>query len=593
MSLFSTPLFRICLPIVVIFAILVLAPKVFKSLDGVAISPAAEQFAAETPDAEDQTSPTPTSREEGVFSWEKDFPPAEPKQQLITISRETTYFIGPVTEAGYINYVAALNYYRGEGVTPDENFIVALLDCIDPDRIVGVAERDAWTEEKKQAMRDRFYERLGVDEPERTGEYLVFFDEAAAEWTEGIEDEDERQAKNEAYWNLYGEPWKAEDWPEAAKWVEENSPMLDKIGEAALRPTSFWPYDEASGEQPGSVIAILLPFVQDARSVARSLATRVYLRIGEGDFDGAFEDIQTMRRMARHVAARGTLVEMLVGYAIDGIAMNCMKDFIEQADLTSAEAKKLAEEYVSLPPFPPVSESIGHVERAMFLDVTAQLASSGGTDIGMLADGGPGDAPSPLKAVLSAVGQASIDWDTILRRANSFYDKMAVAMDMEDRVAMRERLNELDEKIQRQANIIRDRPWLYLLNPRDAGTNALSTILMSLLCPAISAVADAETRTQMNETLVVAALALEAYRADKGEYSASLFTLQEGYAEELPEDLYVGVPMQYHRTENGYVLYSVGRNCEDEGGMMGYNEDRSLYGDDWGIILPRSDDPGR
>ena len=62
------------------------------------------------------------------------------------------------------------------------------------------------------------------------------------------------------------------------------------------------------------------------------------------------------------------------------------------------------------------------------------------------------------------------------------------------------------------------------------------------------------------------AFALAAYRADHGKYPAELASLLPKYMAAVPADRFTGKPLKYKLTKSGYLLYSVGRNGNDDGG---------------------------
>jgi hypothetical protein len=63
------------------------------------------------------------------------------------------------------------------------------------------------------------------------------------------------------------------------------------------------------------------------------------------------------------------------------------------------------------------------------------------------------------------------------------------------------------------------------------------------------------------------ALAVERYRADHSELPGSLDALVPGYLPSVPLDPWVEQPMRYRAYDDSYVVYSVGRNFVDDGGM--------------------------
>src|SRR5262249_29374410 len=72
---------------------------------------------------------------------------------------------------------------------------------------------------------------------------------------------------------------------------------------------------------------------------------------------------------------------------------------------------------------------------------------------------------------------------------------------------------------------------------------------------------------RVQNVLLAATLALRAYRARHGVYPETLGTLAPDYLHCVPDDPFaVGHPLQYKRTSDGYVLYSVAPDGTDDGG---------------------------
>lgn len=91
----------------------------------------------------------------------------------------------------------------------------------------------------------------------------------------------------------------------------------------------------------------------------------------------------------------------------------------------------------------------------------------------------------------------------------------------------------------------------------------------------------ARNQTWVDEAQV--ACALERYRLANGAYPESLDALAPQFIDRLPHDLFTGKPFRYQLTPDaGYLLYSVGWNRTDDGGVPGAG---NLDGD-WGWRLP-------
>lgn len=83
---------------------------------------------------------------------------------------------------------------------------------------------------------------------------------------------------------------------------------------AARRTYCDW--ELPTREHGTDLFGVLLPEIQEMRTLARLLALRIRLRIAQGRLDEAMRDLQTGYAMARHVGNRDFLVNALVGIAI-------------------------------------------------------------------------------------------------------------------------------------------------------------------------------------------------------------------------------------------------------------------------------------
>jgi hypothetical protein len=88
---------------------------------------------------------------------------------------------------------------------------------------------------------------------------------------------------------------------------------------------------------------------------------------------------------------------------------------------------------------------------------------------------------------------------------------------------------------------------------------------------------------QESADLARVAIALEHHRLAHGDYPESLKTLDPQLGEKLPRDVIGGQPLNYHRTAQGFVLYSIGWDEKDDGGNVAFRPQGSLDPDngDW------------
>jgi hypothetical protein len=101
-------------------------------------------------------------------------------------------------------------------------------------------------------------------------------------------------------------------------------------------------------------------------------------------------------------------------------------------------------------------------------------------------------------------------------------------------------------------------------------------ILETLLIPRFSGVAKNSAHAQSSTDLARVALVLERYWLANGNYPESLDALAPKFISEMPHDVINGEPLKYRRdSANQFVLYSVGWNERDDGGVVVFKKGTS------------------
>ena len=75
-----------------------------------------------------------------------------------------------------------------------------------------------------------------------------------------------------------------------------------------------------------------------------------------------------------------------------------------------------------------------------------------------------------------------------------------------------------------------------------------------------------EFETTMSGVLTDTTLALALYRHEHSTYPESLNDLLPEHSTEAPRDIFSGDSIRYRRKDDGYVLWSVGKDQKDDGG---------------------------
>jgi hypothetical protein len=495
--------------------------------------------------------------------------PADPK---LVLGKDTTYVTGPLDKDGYIDYEAALNAELGRGITPEKNANALLIAAFGP------------APEGGDGLPPAYFRWLDIPIPPKDGEYLLglttFARDQLALTDAQLEAVFEQQSRSSA------RPWSAKDHSVIAEWLKVNEKPLAVSAEALKRPAYFNPLCSRRKEgEPSNLIGSLLPSVQKCRELASAFTSRAMLRVHEGKFDDAWQDLLACHRLGRLTSHGATIIESLVGIAIGQIANNSTLAYVEHAKLTPKQAAERLKDLQRLPPLKPMADKIDLLERLSGLDALQNIRRFGknsGYLIGELfgEDYKPSDEE---RKILEA-----LDWTTIMRVMNKWYDRMAVAMRVADRQAREKEFDKIDEELLAVKKKAAEAGNLTkLLQGKDAPGEAAGTVigeyLMALLMPAVRKVQMAHDRAEQSDRNLRVAFALAAYRADQGRYPAKLDDLAPDYLAAVPGDLFSGKPLIYKPEEKGYLFYSVGPNGKDEGGRW-YDDDPP--GDDPRVRMP-------
>ena len=302
--------------------------------------------------------------------------------------------------------------------------------------------------------------------------------------------------------------------------------------------------------------------------------------LAEGSQVDAWRDLMTMHRLARLVGQGPTLIEYLVGVAIESMAMSGELRFLSE---TKPSAKMLAlyrKQLDRLPARASVADKLDFAERSMFLDCAHRMAR-GQMNLKEI-DGNDGDAF--LQKLAEGLIAQSIDWDVILKSANKWYDRLAEAGRKPDYQERSAEMKKIDQDVKALVEKRRGPlAILTLLGGPQAVTQMTSDTLISLLLPAVTQAVGAEGRIIQRFRNLELAFALAVWRSEHDAYPDSLDVLAPKYIAEVPKDLFNGQPLKYELMDDGYRFYSIGQNEKDEEGR---SFDDNPRGDDLVVRMP-------
>jgi hypothetical protein len=475
----------------------------------------------------------------------------------------------PKSKEEFIDYEALLNDKLGKGIAPEKNAVVLLWKALGP------------TPEGGDGMPPAFFKRLGMDEPPKNGDYYIDLNSYM-----------KKRAKlapevSHSIWDQQGQastrPWEEKDYPHIAGWLKANEKPIAIVIEACDRPDYYNPLvSRIKGDSFGWIVGALLPAIQKCRELAAALTARAMLYTSAGKTDAAWRDLLACHRLGRQVARGGTLIEELVGIAIDQIASNTDLAFIERAGLPSGKILDCLKDLQSLPPMPSIAEKIDVTERLTYLQVIQMLRRDASKSIGILND------PTLKLTEEERKALEKIDWEPAIKNATQWYDRIIAAIRLKDRVAREKEFDKIDKELEMLVKESKEPGRLskvILENVKDGNNVAkvISDVLIGLLMPAFRKLVAAQDRTMQKERNLHLAFALAAFKSDQGKYPAKLADLGPKYLATVPDDLYSGKALIYKPSDKGYLLYSVGANGKDDDGRDAAD---NPPGDDLRVKMP-------
>lgn len=510
-----------------------------------------------------------------LYNWATDFFPrtkySPDGPPPYAISKETTYITEPLRPDGAVDYVAALNARLSEGVTPDNNAAVLLLEVMGS----GVVEPE---------IREEVYALLGVPVPESTAGALESYSDFLSRQRPSLNEKERWNLHLETFHESYGEPWKRDQFPLVAQWLEKNEQAIDLIVEASDRSRLYFPVVQDNDD---AGLSLSLELSSMTRDFARILPSRIMLSIGEGRVEAASRDLLALHRLASLVGSRLGIIDFYVGSAIDEIARAGDLDLARSENVTRTELANHRRELANLQPFSRMSDAFDLYERFYFLDAVRGLIRGGleSADMNPAASIGKWLISCPQQKVWHRFRRLDLDWNLVLTIGNTRIDQAVTALSQprfQQRIAGLQSLRADVMKLREEAQ---DPQQISLLIRRKKSPSEVISrefgdeLVMSLVFDIAEQVAEAEVRLVVKRSMVIVALALEEFKLDHRTYPDELSELSPDYFESLPHDAFTGRPLKYQKQDAGYLLYSAGPNGQDD---RGENDRYALFfdGDD-------------
>lgn len=486
----------------------------------------------------------------------KKIPKFEPPP--IRVSKKTTYVLGPLRKDGSVDFAAAVNARASKGVTPENNAAVLIA------QVVSKAELSP-------ELQAGLYKKLGIPRTAKPKQRLLGPWEFA-ERTVGKKHERYARALMKQEEESRKRLWKRKEMPELAAWLKQNRKPLAVVRKAVERPRWYGPIIHVGDNKIDRALMFsLLPLAQSCRDFGRALAAEATLAVQDGRHGEAVDNLRHCHRLARHVASGNSVIEHLVGIAIERFADEATIAILKSGKLTARQLARLDESLDSLPPMPSCAEKINNFERLALIDAVIHIRREGFSVLRMLAS--TVDLNAWRQKVAWAVFSALVDWNRVLEIVNEEFDRAYEAVKTKPYQKRKAALEQYRERRYRDRvsipRSVDELCWRFFNWGHLDGlvfTRVAGNLVTGLLMPAFSQAQFAEDQLEAQRELVRIAVALERYRQAHRKFPAKLKYLQPRFLKTIPTDHFIEKPFHYKRTKTGYLLYSVGPNMKDEGG---------------------------
>lgn len=419
-----------------------------------------------------------------------------------------------------------------------------------------------------------------------------------------------------------------DQWPEALAKLDESEDLLEafRLGAklpalgivlqsdarlysdedfAALFPNQTkedWSFDNAwsteSNRDPAitkmmedSLVAILLPHVQQFRQAARIFHVDTRRAVVESDSERALSNIETTWGLAHHAAEGNCLVCALVGFAVANLGHQQLEEVLT-ADPDFFSEEQLERLQIAAEKIAPRQWLKYEGERAMVLDIVQRVYSDDGNGDGRMTSEGVkllsemqdwlGAGPhgfqddtftQVIRSARPVLAPVSMFVCASRKEVTDKCDEMFVQLSADKMLPFWER----EESDMEQ--FIQDNPYRHMV--------------LAALMPAGEQIRNAMDRTIGRQEGVIAALAIHRYYKKYDAWPEDYDQVSPEFVTEFPVDQFDGSLLKFKYDDNELLVYSIGRDFDDDGGAEhGTIHDGEFQQDESraGMILgPKSD----
>ncbi len=331
------------------------------------------------------------------------------------------------------------------------------------------------------------------------------------------------------------------------EWISNNKETVELVRQGAAK-SYYWPIYR--GDKTGWIQETMMQNVMkplgNYRKAAYTMKWKILNDAYNGDINSALDDCVVLQRFGSDLQGKGLLIEQMVGIAIEAIGCQTTLRILGKVDIPADVLRSVREK---------LEKNYGRQQAAINLE--AEKAFWYDYVQRTFTDDGQGGGRPLIRGAPFAAG----DWKDGLWKLVTF--------NYPDR---REVTGGIKEYFRQAGKLLEKTPW-QLHNKGFAAKRwdeiGKDIFMLRILGPARGKVSEISWRIKTDRAAMLTVLTLKQWQKEKEGYPDSLETLiGAGYLKELPMDPYSNKPLVYRKTDDNFILYSVGLNFVDDGGEL-------------------------
>ncbi len=337
-----------------------------------------------------------------------------------------------------------------------------------------------------------------------------------------------------------------------AKWLTDNQEILELVVAGTQKPYYWRTY--GNKQNTSEMISILPTDLNKFRNLVRALIWRARLSAEQNQYEDAFNDVKSCYRFGRHLKGDGFLVEQLTAFSTEMVATRTLRDILSEHRIDAARLATLQKDYAQMIADENFVIGLEAEKMSLFDEIQRSFTADGRggghlyivriREIAEFFDWS--DTDSWLVTNFVRVLFTHPNKQQTLTAANKFYDYTQEAT-LKTPARMRTEQIDIDREAQRLSS---------------------GNVLLSMFLPSIERIIEYSYLSKADVQATLAIIAILRYKQDTGGYPEDLEQLTaDAYLKELPMDPYSDKLLVYKKTGESFVLYSLGPDFDDDGGV--------------------------